>query len=259
MLREAYIPSLLTPIHRDGETVFVRKTVIRYTILILTLLSLFSSCSRRDLPRGADLNRFAVIPGANDSGLSENLPEIDPWLMYANHNYADWLGIKYFGKFLREPINIIIIDRHSETPDLAVEKLMQDCHTIGYEEEYGHSSGYLGRINGSIYHQIPDDRHMAFANKDFFRTNNHGRIIGPAFYNNSYIFIAGFSTERPSLIKGFHHSFVSFNRARDDFAVKMDESPHYRVAGYVEMKNALILKDLTTADHDGRALVIETR
>ena len=180
---------------------------------------------------------------------------IGHWLMRENGGYADWLGLKYRGKGLREPINVVIVDPFASSAEMAIAKVMKACKAAGYEEEYGHSAGYMAEIAGTMYRQIPNDRRMAFSNKDFLLTNNHGRIMGPAFVNGEYVFVAAFSTERPSLWK-MDHLYVSFTRARDDFCACMDARTSYRKQGYIELGNTETGGELTTGDHDGRATVL---
>jgi len=131
-----------------------------------------------------------------------------------------------------------------------------ECNKIGYGTELGHSSGYGGEIDSVEYAQIPYGKHMAFANHDFFRTNNHGRIIGAAEYKNAYIFIAAFSRERPTVLKGVNHLFVSFNLARNDFCDKMNTGSIYKEIGMHFLGNTISTTDTTTADHDGYAVVL---
>jgi hypothetical protein len=192
------------------------------------------------------------------------LPAIGPWLEYADGKPADWLGLAYQGRTLREPINLVVLDRFADTAETAVAKLLNACKRVGYEEEFGHSAGYRALIDGRVYKQIPNDKHMAFANKDFLATNNHGRIAGPAPLaaaaagaSGGFAFAAGFSTERPTVRKGLHHSFVSFRRARDDFAWKLAAGGAYRAVGVLELGNVLDTATETTADHDGLAVVFE--
>lgn len=83
---------------------------------------------------------------------------IGHWLLRENGENADWLGLKYRGKYLREPINVVIVDPFSTGADLATAKVMKACKTAGYEEDYGHSAGYMGEIAGKMYRQIPNDR-----------------------------------------------------------------------------------------------------
>jgi hypothetical protein len=184
------------------------------------------------------------------------LPPINGWLLHGDSSYANWLGIKYFGKTLREPINVILVDRHSATPQAAVSKLVAECRKAGYGVELGHSSGYRGIINGTEYAQVPHKKHVAFANHDFFKTNNHGRIMGPAPWSGGFIFIGAFSEERPAFAGRLEHVFVSFSAARDDFAGKMNARTQYRVAGTYPLENVLATQAETTADHDGNAVVL---
>lgn len=184
------------------------------------------------------------------------LPPIDGWLIHGNGTYANWLGIKYFGKTLREPINVIIVDPYAASPKQATDRLVAECAKAGYGVEYGHSSGYSGIVDGVSYPQVPHKKHVAFANHDFFRTNNHGRIMGPAPYAGGYIFIAAFSEERPAFAGKLEHVFVSFNAARDDFSRKMNTRTQYRVVGSYALGNMLASQTETTADHDGDAVVL---
>ena len=228
----------------------VKQIAVRFTAVFLFVLLLCSCTTPVQISQTGTLDALPADGGS--------LPEIDGWMRYKN-KYADWLGIKYFNKTLREPINIIIIDAHSQTREQAVSKLLKACRNAGYEEEYGHSSGYEGLIDNQEYGQIPNNRHMAFANKDFFLTNNHGRIIGPALYNNEYVFIAGFSTEKPTIFKGFKHMFVSFTKARNDFSIKLDSGGVYKMRGTADLHNVLNTQYSTTADHDGKAIVFEAQ
>lgn len=226
---------------------------VKITLIIVLISSMiFCSCKSSNLKTDNKIDFFLNT----DISSKIDIPDIGEWLLYRNNTCADWLGIKYHNKYLREPINIIIIDPYSKNSDQAVKKLFHECKVVGYKEEFGHSSGYRGIIDNECYKQIPANKHVAFANKDFFVTNNHGRIIGPAFYDGKYIFIAGFSTERPTIFKGFHHIFVSFNRARNDFSLKLGGSPVYRIEGVVNLKNVINTDAATTADHDGKAVVI---
>jgi hypothetical protein len=159
-------------------------------------------------------------------------------------------------KNLREPINVVIVDRYSADIFAAIKKIMMACKTAGYSEEFGHSSGYCAEIGGKLYKQIPNDKYMAFASKDFSVTNNHGRIMGPAIYKDAFIFVAGFCTERPIVLKGFEHLFVSFNRARDDFCMKMNARCLYTISGKLFLGNTIDAFDMTTADHNGAAIVL---
>jgi hypothetical protein len=185
------------------------------------------------------------------------LPAIGDWLIDKKCQPAHWLGKKYTGKKLIEPINIIILDKYSKTSKAAIEKLVSECKKIGYENKHGHSSGYWGSIDNVLYPQIPNDKKMAFSNKSYWHANNHGRLIGPKYFNKEYVFIGAFSRESFKLFRIVHHGFISFNVARDDFCIKMNKSNVYKIIGAYELKNVLSDNEFTTADHDGKLTVLE--
>jgi len=185
-----------------------------------------------------------------------NLPAIGKWLLHKDGLPSHWFWEKYKNRTLYEPINVIIIDEFSTSEDDAVKKLMRECKNAGYEEESGHSSGYLGSIDNILYKQIPNDKRMAFSNKEFFVTNNHGRIMGPAYYGGKYIFIGAFSTESFKVFDKAHHRYVSFVRARDDFCKRMNDTSIYRIVGSNALDNIVDDEQFTTADHDGMAIIL---
>jgi hypothetical protein len=211
------------------------------------------------MKRSVSLLLFLLLTSIGTTQAGKNILSgisIGPWLLHENGTYANWLGIKVFGKKIKEPINVVIIDQYSKSEEQAISKIIKQTKIAGYEEEYGHSAGYCSDINGIRYKQIPNNRRMAFSNKDFFQTNNHGRIIGPANINGTFVFVGAFSTERPSIFKGFKHLFVSFNKARDDFCAKMDKFSIYTNEGILSIGNIANDSDTTTADHDGNAIVL---
>jgi hypothetical protein len=154
-------------------------------------------------------------------------------------------------------VNVVIVDAFSVSDRTAVEKLMAECKRKGYEEEYGHSSGYYAAIGDAVYGQIPDNRRMAFSDKDFLQSNNHGRIMGPARFEGKWVFVGAFSREALRLQKGLHHGFLSFTRARDDFSAKLAGGSVYRIAGRLALGNVVHDETFSTADHDGEVLVLE--
>ena len=136
----------------------------KIALCIFVLSSTFISCRSTDITTNDAVSAYLSTAVSS----TYDIPTISEWLIYKNNTYADWLGIKYHNKYLREPINVIIIDSYSDSASQAVKKLMRQCKSAGYEEEYGHSSGYKGIINNETYKQIPNNKHVAFANKDFF-------------------------------------------------------------------------------------------
>jgi hypothetical protein len=91
--------------------------------------------------------------------------------------------------------------------------------------------------------------------------NNHGRVFGPAQPRGAaggpYYFIGAFSRERVDPVTKVKHRYGSFDRARDDFAQRMDEHTDYKVTALVSLENALIGDPgVTTGDHDGIAILL---
>jgi hypothetical protein len=197
-----------------------------------------------------------ILSGSQENVQAPSLPEIGKWLLRKDGQPSHWFGEKYKNKILYEPINIVIIDEYSKDERAAVEKLMRECAKAGYEEESGHSSGYRASIDNILFPQIPNDKRVAFANKDFFLTNNHGRIMGPSLFNGKYIFVAAFSTESFKVLDKAHHRYVSFIRARNDFCARMELGKAYRITGNLDLANIVDDAEFTTGDHDGMALIL---
>lgn len=57
----------------------------------------------------------------------------------------------------------------------------------------------------------------------------------------------------------YHHTYSSFSIARNDFAKKLVDQSQARIINYLDMQNNLSAAHtkLTTADHDGLAVLIE--
>jgi hypothetical protein len=188
-----------------------------------------------------------------------NLPEIGKWLLDKKGKPAHWLGLRYRGKTLLEPINVAIIDPFSATAAEATDKLLNECRRDGYEEESGHSAGYSADIDHARYQQIPAHKRIAFSTGEFFVTNNHGRIMGPARTAEGFVFVGAFSCEAFRTLNQVHHVFLSFNVARNDFCRKLDSGGHYAIAGNYNLNNVLNDAKVTTADHDGQVILLVAR
>lgn len=202
----------------------------------------------------ANLNLFpnetALVP------YTSPLPSIGKWMQIKHGGFAHWLGQHYRNKELREPINIIIVDRYSPTRQDAIKALIMACRKAGYKEVSGHSSGYFSSIDDIIYPQIPSKTKTAFANHVWYKTNNHGRIFGPAQYGNSWVFTGAFSRESFALFNRVHHLFLSFADARNDFSQRLNDYSNYQLLGTVPMDNSINTDTSTTADHDGNAVLL---
>lgn len=201
----------------------------------------------------------AAIP-SNEIAAPPDLPELGKWMFDRGGSIAHWLGQMVDGKKLHEPINVILIDASSASPDQARARLTQAAKVAGYPVRMGHSTGYRGFIGGDLYSQLPQGRDDAFSNHIFEETNNHGRIFGPYASAGGYVFIGAFSRESVDLIREPPHRYASFNIARDDFARALATRGGFQHSGTVFLDNAISDDpQVTTGDHDGHAVMLITK
>ena len=197
-----------------------------------------------------------TLPTVEQTHLPEGL-QIGRWLLTGREVPANWLGQKFQGKMMREPINVILVDEVAATPDAAVQYLLESCEAIGYLSRPGHSSDYRGQIGNVIYPQLPQEENHAFSNAMYIFPNNHGRIFGPHFFFFRYYFAGALSRESINLFSEVRHVYASFEKAKQDFAVRMKAGGRYSVVGAVAMENVFLPSEsMTTGDHDGTAVLL---
>jgi hypothetical protein len=187
------------------------------------------------------------------------LPAIGRWMITRDGTIAHWLGEIVNGKRLHEPINVILIDERAASADDARLRLIAAATVAGFPIRFGHSTGYRGFIGGALYSQLPQGRDDAFSNRIFEESNNHGRIFGPHHIEGGYVFTGAFSRERVNLLEWPGHRYASFNDARSAFALGLDERTAFKASGFVPLDNAVNDAEVTTGDHDGRAVVLRAR
>jgi hypothetical protein len=199
----------------------------------------------------------ASIPSPTDTALPDGLPEIGKWMIASDGSIASWLGWKYGSKELREPINVIVLDRVAKTGDEAYARLESAAGAVEFEMRIGHSSGYTALIGGVGFEQLPQGKGKAISDGPFELSNNHGRIFGPFRWKDGWLFTAAFSRESVDVVTKVKHHFASFNRARDAFAWALDKEGTYKVQGFVPLGNAIIGSEgIGTGDHDGLAVFL---
>jgi hypothetical protein len=182
----------------------------------------------------------------------KGLPEIGKWMFDSNLVPSSWLGKKLGNKMFREPINIIIEDSISKSSDEAKNNLMKAFIKAGYDDRWGHSSGYKGLIDSAYCNQFPAEYFHAFSDNPFELNNNHGRIFGPYFKNGVYYFTGALSRE-----SGYYHHYISFTQARDNLTASLDSKTGYKLMNKIWLDNAIDNDSLTTGDHDGYAILIK--
>ena len=186
-----------------------------------------------------------TLPTVEQTHLPEGL-QIGRWHLTGREVPANWLGQKFQGKMMREPINVILVDEVAATPDAAVQYLLESCEAIGYLSRPGHSSDYRGQIGNVIYSQLPRQQNHAFSNAMYILPNNHGRIFGPHFFAGYYYFSGALSREAINLFAEVRHVYASFEMAKQDFAARMQASGRYFVVGAIAMENVFLPSESMT-------------
>jgi hypothetical protein len=221
----------------------LRKVIMQNRSIVIVLLAALVFCAS-----GA-----AYQPSPSDIAHPKGLPALGKWMIAPSNKPANWLGLKFQGKEMREPINVIIIDSRSKTSEEAMDRLSEYCSEAGFKARKGHSSGYFGYIEGSLYPQIPRKNRLAFSNKPPEFQNDHGRIFGPYKSGGKFYFTAAFSREK---LTRHGHEYVSFVKAREEFTSQMSVKTDLKVIDNVFMDNKISSEALTTGDHDGYAIVL---
>lgn len=232
--------------------------IAKMTGLFILLAILILDISIMSAASGSSIDgRIAAYQLGNQVGLPE-MPIIGKWMISPQSTIAHWLGYKYQGKELQEPINVIIVDGVSNSPEEAKNRLLSSCAAAGYDNMLNHSTGYSGFMGQKLYGQFPGEANRAFSNTFFWVANNHGRIFGPHFHEGKYYFIAAFSREGIDMNTEVKHIYESFVVARDDFAKNLSERSDYQLSGTIDLKNAIPNDpgSQTVGDHDGKAVVL---
>ncbi len=186
----------------------------------------------------------AVAPQPTDVA-STPYGALGQWMLKSNGQISNYGGATSGGKALLEPVNVIIVDPTSTSPEEATRKLNAAMKAAGFPAGVPHTTGYQGLINGTIYGQQPSGILQAFSNNG--SPQDHGRVFGaaPAQDGQGYVWTGAFSTE------GSSHQYLSFDDARDDLAAALVASGAATRLDDVDMGNAGV-----TGDHDGYAVVL---
>lgn len=229
-----------------------------FPVFFLLLLAALAGCTRNqgEVPGSAQGEQISSA----DEAFPPGLPPIGKWMLAPDDAPARWLNQIYHGKNLREPINLILVDRAAKSLGDATNRLLRAMSAAGFPQRIGHSHGYSALIGGVRCGQFGDGRSTAFADEPFELNNNHGRIFGPFVFNGAYVFTAAFSREKIDPLARLKHEFLSFNHARDVLAQQLEWYTPFKRTGFVPLQNALLdAPALTTGDHDGIALLLEAR
>jgi hypothetical protein len=184
------------------------------------------------------------------------LGEVGRWMITKDLVPATWLGENLGGRTLREPVNVLLVDRVARTPQEATARLLTAMRAAGYPPRGGHSTGYFGEVGGRLSPMLPTGQGEAFSDAPFCVPNNHGRMFGPVAVEGGFAFAGAFSLEGIRLLPRPGHPYRSFEVSREDLADRLSARSAFKRAGYVDMGSRLDTPTETTGDHDGRAVLL---
>jgi hypothetical protein len=214
---------------------------------------------------------YATAPPSPGDTTPVTLPggqtiDVGKYMLESDGSVSNYGGQTYGGKTMVEPVNVIIVDPTSTTPEQATAKLNRDMTLGGFPPQAIHSGGFMGLIGMKSYGQKPALPLLAYSDNLFILPNDHGRIFGPAPLSTTgsgYVWTGTFSSETLGVsengIPG--HVYVSDDAARAALVAKLIASGQVQSVSYVPLNNAINPSDpatagYTTGDHDGYAVVI---
>ncbi len=213
--------------------------------LILNICALSLTCS------------FLYSDSLN-SDLLNKLPQVGKWVLTDQKKPLEWLGVKFEGKTLYGPINLLLIDGLSKTEGGSVAFLEQQCAASGFRKRLGHSTGYVNEIDGQYLKQIPKEWGTAFSDNDFWNENSHGAFFGPLKTSIGFVYTGAFSREKFVLFGLIHHNYVSYEQARVTLVSALESTGCYIQIGRVFLGNAESADStISTGDHDGYIVVLK--
>lgn len=224
--------------------------------LTLSAAALFAACAPSPSTPAAPLPDPATYRPTDTPVAVPELGEVGRWMITKDLVPATWLGEKVGGRTLREPVNVLLIDRAARSPEEATRRLLAAMGAAGYGPRRGHSTGYFGEVGGRLYPMLPTGAGEAFSDGPFWLPNNHGRVFGPVPLARGYAFTGAFSLEGVQVFPRPAHVYRSFQVAREDLADRLNSRTTFRRAGYVDMGSRLDTPTETTGDHDGRAVLL---
>jgi len=198
-------------------------------------------------------------PGPGDTVTLPDLGPVGRWMITKTLEPATWLGERTGGRTLREPINVLILDRAAATPEAATARLNAAMTAAGYGPKNMHSDGYSGQLGDRLYPQLPPSgQGLAFSDGPWYASNHHGRVFGPAPVQGGYLFSAAVSREDMRWLPTPGHTYNSFTATREDLAARLAATGLYTRAANVDLGNRLDTPQEATGDHDGQAALLTT-
>ena len=186
--------------------------------------------------------------------MNPEFPEFGKWLYDSKKKPSLWLNRKINGKLICEPLNIIIEDSVSQTPEESKELLYFSLRKAGFKIRWGHITPRFAMIQGIFYNHLPEKSFHAFSGRIWIFENNHGRFFGPVQFNDNYYFCGAVSKET-----GITHKYISFAKARDKYSQMLDKYSNIKIKSLVALDNFMENESTTTGDHDGNAILMSVR
>jgi hypothetical protein len=241
-------------------------------VATLAKIELNNAVTRVTDPNPAPTPGAAPAPG--DVATSPLIPvSVGKWMLQeSDGQISNWGGQPYGGRTLLEPVNVVILDPNSKSPEESTAKLNRDMTLAGFPAQPIHSTGFMGLIGGATTHnpdgtytqQPADGSDAAYSDNLFIFPNNHARAFGPApvpaAEGSGYVWTVAASTETPSIYNGaLTHSYLSSNLARDILVLRLLLTGQATFVGVVPMGNEYNTETETTGDHDGNAIVLQLK
>ena len=182
---------------------------------------------------------------------------VGKWMIAPDNKVASFQGYKVGDRSLREPVNIVLLDKLARTPQEAAARLLSAMNAAGYPARSGHAgSSYRAMIGAQFYPAQPTGNTEAFSDGAWWRSNNRGWLFGPAPVAGGYLWTGSFCREDYQVISAIHQAYNSFAAARDDLAARLTTAGTFKQATTLNLENALNTPTLTTDDHDGQAALL---
>jgi hypothetical protein len=180
-----------------------------------------------------------------------NFPEFGKYLLDKNKNPSKWLNRKAGGKIIVEPINVLLADEISQTEEESKKLLINSLTSAGFKISWGHITPRYGIIENKVFKQLPDKIFHSFADKLFWKENNHGRFFGPHILEKVFYYIGAVSRET-----AVTHKYLSFLLARESFSSGLNDCTGFKMSGLFDAGNIINDGGEITGDHDGKAALL---
>ncbi|WP_309570908.1 hypothetical protein [Deinococcus sp.] len=228
----------------------------RPALRIATLMILLAACAPARQAQPAP-GMASFRPAMGDVQRVPKIGDLGVWMLTGSLRPATWLDQPYHSRTLREPVNVVMLDRAARTPEEATARLLAALTAAGYPPRSMHSDGYWGLLGGEIRSQLPrSGQGEAFSDGPAYASNNHGRMFGPWKVPSGYVFTGAFSREDLSLLPAPRHTYNSFQVARENVAARLTARSAYKKTSYLNLNSRLDTSMTTTGDHDGRAVLL---